>query len=71
MHLSKADAAHKVSATEANRRRVLALAELRELVNAEAVASATEARFRADAEALLNWPASISAEMAAEHGLAR
>jgi len=38
------------------------------LVDANEVASATEERFRADAEALLNWPARVAAEMAAELG---
>lgn len=36
------------------------------LVNASEVESATEARFRADSEALLSWPTAVSAEMAAE-----
>src|SRR5690349_1249565 len=77
MHLSKADAEAKVSANEANRRRLVALAGLRELqlkekrgqlVYGEQVADEKEARFRADAEALLNWPARIAAEFAAELG---
>jgi hypothetical protein len=42
--------------------------EEQSLVDAEQVASATEARFRADAEALLNWPARVAADMAAEIG---
>lgn len=48
----------------------LLLAKLKgSLVDAEQVAAETEARFRADAEALLNWPASIAPEFAAELGL--
>jgi len=39
------------------------------LVDAEQVAAETEARFRADAEALLNWPALIAPEFAAELGV--
>ena len=38
------------------------------LVDAEQIKSETESRFRADAEALLNWPARIAAEFAAELG---
>jgi hypothetical protein len=38
------------------------------LVDAAEVSSATEARFRADAEALLNWPARVAADLAAELG---
>lgn len=38
------------------------------LVDAEQVKSATEARFRADAEALLNWPARVAADLAVELG---
>jgi hypothetical protein len=38
------------------------------LVDADEISSATEARFRGDAEALLNWPARVSAEIAAELG---
>jgi hypothetical protein len=38
------------------------------LVDAEEVAGETEARFRADAEALLNWPARVMADIAAELG---
>lgn len=39
------------------------------LVDAEQVAAETERRFREDAEALLAWPARVSAEMAAELGV--
>jgi len=39
------------------------------LVDAEKIASEIEARFRSDAEALLNWPARVAAEMAAELGV--
>jgi hypothetical protein len=38
------------------------------LVDRAEVESATEARFRADAEALLSWPARVAATMAAEFG---
>ncbi len=38
------------------------------LVDAEKVRAEVEARFRNDAEALLNWPARISADLAAELG---
>lgn len=41
----------------------------KKLVRAEEVESATEARFRAEAQALLNWPARTHAEMAAELGV--
>ncbi len=39
------------------------------LVNAAGVESSVEARFRRDAEALLAWPTSVAAEMAAELGV--
>lgn len=38
------------------------------LVDADEVASATEARIRGDRDALLSWPARVAAEMAAELG---
>ncbi len=38
------------------------------LVNRAEVEAATEARFRADAESLLDWPASIAPDLAAELG---
>ncbi len=39
------------------------------LVDANEIASATEARFRADAEALMDWPGQVSADLAAEFDL--
>ncbi len=40
--------------------------ELGELIDAAETGRAIEARFRADSEAILNWPARVVAEMAAE-----
>jgi hypothetical protein len=41
----------------------------KKLVPSDVVESAVEGRFREDAEALLNWPSRVSAEMAAELGV--
>lgn len=53
------------------KREAIELAKLQgELVAANEIESQVEARFRADSEALLNWPMRVSAEMAAELGIA-
>jgi hypothetical protein len=62
----------------ARTRREAASATLRELevaikshklTDAEEVKAATEARFREDAQAFLDWPSRVAAEMAAELGI--
>lgn len=77
-HLTRNEKAATASIFESRKRKEAALAGLRELqlkerrgelVDAEQIAAETEARFRADAEALLNWPASIAPEFAAELGI--
>jgi len=77
-HLTKTDKRAKVSANEARRRKEVALAGLRELqlkekekslIDAEQAEAEYEKRTRDDAEALLNWPARIATDMAADLGV--
>lgn len=67
--VSKADLEKQALAERIRRDRLRNDKEERRLVDRAEVESATEARFRADAEALLNWPLLVHREMAAELGV--
>lgn len=65
---SKADLEREALSERIRRDRLRNDKEERRLVDRAEVESATEARFRADAEALLNWPLLVHREVAAELG---
>jgi hypothetical protein len=65
---SKADLEREALLERIRRDRLRNDKEERRLVDRAEVESATEARFRADAEALLNWPLLVHREVAAELG---
>lgn len=65
---SKADLEREALSERIRRDRLRNDKEERRLVDRGEVESATEARFRADAEALLNWPLLVHREVAAELG---
>lgn len=65
---SKADLEREALMERIRRDRLRNDKEERRLVDRSEVEAATEARFRADAEALLNWPLIVHREVAAELG---
>jgi hypothetical protein len=67
--VSKADLEKQALAERIRRDRLRNDKEERRLVDRAEVESAIEARFRADAEALLNWPLLVHREMAADLGV--
>jgi hypothetical protein len=66
---SKAELEKEVLIQRAEKMRLENEEQRRVLVNRADVESSVESRFRQDAEALLTWPSSVSAELASELGV--